>query len=140
MKSKICGTELADDVKVCEACGAHQSAAQKNMDGNGVGLKLKIFACVKAALLLIAFFIPIIIVVIIAAKNGTIKNLIEINEYFNVSLFLVVEFIMDIILLIPTFFIFRGKKSEVLTVFEVLTSTISALWVGFVILAVWVLY
>lgn len=134
MKCKICGTELADDVKVCEACGAHQSAAQKNMDGNGVGLKLKIFACVKAALLLIAFFIPIII----AAKNGTIKNLIEINEYFNVSLFLVVEFIMDIILLIPTFFIFRGKKSEVLTVFEVLTSTISALWVGFVILAVWV--
>ena len=119
---KSCGAELADGAKFCGECGAQQEAAQEQMKSASTGQsagtqiskdnkKWKIFVGAKIFWVLLLFI-------------ATVKNIVTGSfETVGAGVFeLVGMIIIAMLFLIPSFLIYRGKKSKVLSVIDLLTS------------------
>ena len=126
---KSCGAELADGAKFCGECGAQQEAAQEQMrsasTGQSAGTQIskdnkKWKICVGAKIFLVLFMFIATVTSIVTGSFETVED----------SVWGVVGMIINaMFFLIPSFLIYRGKKSKVLSVIDLLTSILAILFV-----------
>ena len=127
MYCKQCGAEIEDGARFCGKCGAQQETAQEQMGSASTGQsagtqngkdnkKWKIFVGAKIAMLWLG----------IATFGGLVLlSTPEPAGFIDCAFSSILGLCCFIVLLIPTYLISRGKKSNTLTVFEVLTSIIA---------------